>query len=66
MTSAGDSDTPPPPPSPPPTASAAGAFLTYLLGLAGALGLAGLLAPIMRYAYPVVTATSLRSRRWPR
>jgi Rieske Fe-S protein len=29
------------------------AFLTYLLGLAGALGLAGLLAPIIRYAYPV-------------
>ncbi len=28
-------------------------FLIYLLGLAGALGLAGLLAPIVRYAYPV-------------
>lgn len=28
-------------------------FLTYLLGLAGALGLAGLAAPIARYAYPV-------------
>ena len=33
-------------------------FLTYLLGLAGALGLAGLLAPIIRYAYPVVTQTA--------
>lgn len=32
------------------------AFLTYLLGLAGALGLAGLLAPIIRYAYPVAKA----------
>ncbi len=28
-------------------------FLTYLLGLAGALGAAGLLFPIARYAYPV-------------
>ncbi len=28
-------------------------FLTYVLGLSGALGLAGLLAPIARYAYPV-------------
>lgn len=28
-------------------------FLTYVLGLAGALGLAGLAAPIARYAYPV-------------
>ncbi|MHB8870056.1 MAG: QcrA and Rieske domain-containing protein [Thermoleophilia bacterium] len=28
-------------------------FLTYLLGLAGALGLGGLAAPIARYAYPV-------------
>lgn len=32
------------------------AFLTYLLGLAGALGLGGLLAPIVRYAYPVAQA----------
>jgi len=32
------------------------AFLTYLLGVAGALGLAGLLAPIVRYAYPVAKA----------
>jgi Rieske Fe-S protein len=32
------------------------AFLTYLLGLAGALGVAGLLAPIIRYAYPVAKA----------
>jgi len=32
------------------------AFLTYLLGFAGALGLAGLLAPIVRYAYPVAKA----------
>lgn len=28
-------------------------FLTYVLGLSGALGLAGLVAPIARYAYPV-------------
>lgn len=28
-------------------------FLTYVLGLAGALGLGGLAAPIARYAYPV-------------
>ena len=31
-------------------------FLTYILGLSGALGLAGLLAPIARYAYPVKQA----------
>lgn len=31
-------------------------FLTYLVGVAGALGLAGLAAPIIRYAYPVTTA----------
>jgi cytochrome b6-f complex iron-sulfur subunit len=31
-------------------------FLTYILGLSGALGLAGLLAPIARYAYPVKRA----------
>ena len=42
---------------PPPDALTRRSFLTYLLGLAGALGLAGLLAPIIRYAYPVVTAT---------
>ena len=42
-------------PEPPADALTRRSFLTYLLGLAGALGLAGLLAPIMRYAYPVVT-----------
>ncbi|GAB4287599.1 MAG: Rieske (2Fe-2S) protein [Deferrisomatales bacterium] len=31
-------------------------FLTYLLALAGALGLSGLVAPIVRYAYPVAQA----------
>jgi cytochrome b6-f complex iron-sulfur subunit len=31
-------------------------FLTTLLGLAGALGLAGLAAPMIRYAYPVAQA----------
>jgi len=31
-------------------------FLLTLLGFAGALGLAGLAAPIIRYAYPVVKA----------
>jgi cytochrome b6-f complex iron-sulfur subunit len=31
-------------------------FLTTLLGLSGALGLAGLFAPILRYAYPVARA----------
>lgn len=31
-------------------------FLTYLLAAAGALGLAGLVAPIVRYAYPVARA----------
>jgi cytochrome b6-f complex iron-sulfur subunit len=30
--------------------------LTTLLGLSGALGLAGLFAPILRYAYPVARA----------
>jgi cytochrome b6-f complex iron-sulfur subunit len=39
------------------------AFLTYLLGFAGALGLAGLLAPIIRYAYPVAkTQVSLKQK----
>jgi cytochrome b6-f complex iron-sulfur subunit len=54
---------PGPTPSPAPPAEEGGherlsrrAFLTYLLGLAGALGLAGLLAPIIRYAYPVAQA----------
>jgi Rieske Fe-S protein len=31
-------------------------FLTTLLSLAGVLGLAGLFAPILRYAYPVAQA----------
>lgn len=31
-------------------------FLHYALGLSGVLGLAGLLAPILRYAYPTVMA----------
>jgi Rieske Fe-S protein len=47
-----------PVPAPQPDALTRRSFLTYLLGLAGALGLAGLLAPIMRYAYPVVTAVA--------
>jgi Rieske Fe-S protein len=45
-------------PPPAPDALTRRSFLTYLLGLAGALGLAGLLAPIMRYAYPVVTTVA--------
>jgi len=39
------------------------AFLTYLLGLAGALGVAGLLAPIIRYAYPVAKAQVLPKQK---
>lgn len=50
-------ETPAPAPEPAADGLSRRSFLTYLLGLAGALGLAGLLAPIMRYAYPVVTAT---------
>jgi cytochrome b6-f complex iron-sulfur subunit len=46
------------PPAEPPAELSRRSFLTYLLGLAGALGLAGLLAPIIRYAYPVVTVTA--------
>jgi cytochrome b6-f complex iron-sulfur subunit len=42
----------------PPAELSRRSFLTYLLGLAGALGLAGLLAPIIRYAYPVVSTTA--------
>lgn len=37
----------------PPESLSRRSFLTYLLGLAGALGLGGLAAPIARYAYPV-------------
>jgi Rieske Fe-S protein len=57
VTSGGPATDPTSPP-PEPDALTRRSFLTYLLGLAGALGLAGLLAPIMRYAYPVVTTVA--------
>ena len=44
------------PPAPPEAGLSRRRFLTYLVGVAAALGLAGLVAPIVRYAYPVAKA----------